>query len=115
VRSSPASPIVAHLGFLAFGAFWGVWGASIPRLREVAGVTDAQLGLALLFVGAGALPSMLFIGRVLDRRGLAIGGLLLVVLGSCGAATAAVAAGGMAQLCLCFAGVAPSVAPPTWR
>jgi MFS family permease len=105
MRSSPASPIVAHLGFLAFGAFWGVWGASIPRLREVAGVTDAQLGLALLFVGAGALPSMLFIGRVLDRRGLAIGGLLLVVLGSCGAATAAVAAGGMAQLCLCFAGV----------
>jgi hypothetical protein len=30
-------------------------------------VTDTELGTALLFVGAGALPAMLLAGRALDR------------------------------------------------
>lgn len=65
---SARHPVVAvFVGFAAFGAFWGVWGASIPRIQEQAGLSDAQLGLALLFVGAGALPAMLLSGRALDR------------------------------------------------
>jgi hypothetical protein len=53
----------AYVAFAAFGAFWGVWGASVPRVQDQAGVSDGELGLALLFVGAGALPAMLLVGR----------------------------------------------------
>lgn len=70
------------LGFATFGAFWGAWGAAIPRVRELAGITDGELGLALLFVGAGALPAMLLAGRALDRWGLWLTGPLLSASGS---------------------------------
>src|ERR1035437_10471596 len=60
----------AFVAFAAFGAFWGVWGASVPRVQDRTDVTNGQLGLALLFVGAGALPAMLLIGRALGRWGL---------------------------------------------
>jgi MFS family permease len=75
----------------AFGAFWGVWGASVPRVQERAGVTDGQLGVALLFVGAGALPAMLFAGRALDRWGLRVAALSIAALGVVGAGLAVVA------------------------
>jgi MFS family permease len=61
--------LAAFAAFAAFGAFWGVWGASVPRVQHQAGVSDGQLGFALLFVGAGALPTMLLTGRAFDRWG----------------------------------------------
>src|SRR5919204_6965893 len=66
--------VPAFVAFAAFGSFWGVWGASVPRVQHQAGVGDGRLGVALLFVGAGALPAMLLAGRALDRWGLRVAG-----------------------------------------
>jgi MFS family permease len=55
--------------FAAFGAFWGAWGASVPAIQERAEVSDAQLGLALLLIGIGALASMRVAGALFDRHG----------------------------------------------
>lgn len=71
-RVFPAlSPSLAsYASFAAFGIFWGTWGASVPGFRSQAGISDGQLGMALLFIGAGALPAMLLTGRVIDRLGI---------------------------------------------
>ncbi|MBM7367547.1 putative MFS family arabinose efflux permease [Gordonia hydrophobica] len=99
-------------GFAVFGAFWGVWGASIPRLREQAGVTDLELGVALLFVGAGALPAMLVVGRLLDRFGLWPAGPLLLALSVAGGALVSCAHLGPVALCMgmAFVGAASGAA-----
>ena len=78
----------AYVAFAAFGSFWGAWGASVPRVQDQAGVDDGELGLALLFVGAGALPAMLLAGRALDRFGLRVAAGLIAALGLAGAALA---------------------------
>lgn len=102
------------MGFAAFGAFWGAWGASLPRVQSNAGVSDAELGIALLWVGVGALGSIRWAGGLSDRfdrrmvagsiAALALAGLLpafahgvlalsgsLLMLGTCsGAADAAI-------------------------
>jgi MFS family permease len=78
----------AYVAFAAFGAFWGVWGASVPRVQDQAGVSDGELGLALLFVGAGALPAMLLVGRALDRWGLQVAAAVISLLGVVGVALA---------------------------
>ncbi|MDL4820615.1 MFS transporter [Actinomadura opuntiae] len=80
-----ASAIVA---FAAFGAFWGVWGASVPRVQRQAGIDDGGLGFALLFVGGGALPSMLLMGRALDRWGPRVAAAAIAALGCAGAGMA---------------------------
>jgi len=56
-------------GFAAFGAFWGAWGATLPAVQSHARVDDAQLGVALLCIGAGALVSMRPAGTLVDRWG----------------------------------------------
>jgi predicted MFS family arabinose efflux permease len=56
-------------GFAAFGAFWGAWGAALPAVQDHAGVDDGQLGVALLFIGAGALVSMRGAGTLVDGWG----------------------------------------------
>ena len=76
--------LAAAANFAVFGAFWGAWGASIPRFRAQAGVDDARLGLALLFVGAGALPATLLVGKAIDRGGLRLAALTTACLGSAG-------------------------------
>jgi MFS family permease len=81
----------AFVAFAAFGAFWGAWGASVPRVQDQAGVTDGHLGVALLFVGAGALPAMLFTGRALDRWGLRVAASAIGGLGVAGAGLSVVA------------------------
>jgi MFS family permease len=93
---SPA--LAAYVAFAAFGAFWGVWGASVPRVRLQAGVTDGQLGLALLFVGAGALPAMPLAGRAVDRWGPRAAAGIIVLLGFVGTALA-LTAHNMTALC----------------
>ncbi|KAB2340035.1 MFS transporter [Actinomadura rudentiformis] len=90
--------ISVFVAFASFGAFWGVWGASVPRVQHQAGVTDGQLGMALLFVGAGALPAMLLTGRALDRWGLTVAAVAIGTLGVTGAGLALTAMN-LASLC----------------
>jgi len=90
---------MAFASFAVFGAFWGAWGASIPAIRDQAGVTDGQLGVALLFVGAGALPAMPLSGRAVDRWGLRATAALLALLGAAGVVVVA-AAGDLVTLAL---------------
>jgi MFS family permease len=101
----------AFVAFAAFGGFWGVWGASVPRVQHQAGVGDGELGFALLFVGAGALPAMLLVGRALDRWGLRVAALVTGALGAVGAVLALTAAD-LASLCvgLAFVGATSGAA-----
>ncbi|WP_378788972.1 MFS transporter [Nonomuraea fastidiosa] len=86
------------LAFAGFGVFWGVWGACLPLLRAHAGVGDARFGVALLLVGAGALPAMLLTGRLVDAVGLRVAGMLLALLGVSGVVLCAISTG-YAGLC----------------
>ncbi len=85
-RAAPTRRLIAATlaAFATFGAFWGAWGASIPRIRDQAGVDDGELGIALLCVGAGALPAMLLFGRALDRLGLRLTAYVVAGLGGAG-------------------------------
>ncbi|MFC9687852.1 MFS transporter [Kribbella sp. NPDC056951] len=71
-------------GFGAFGLFWGAWGAALPAVKAEAGVTDAQLGGALLMVGLGALCSMRFTGYLIDRFGGVVLPVAVLLFGACG-------------------------------
>jgi predicted MFS family arabinose efflux permease len=73
-----------YVAFAAFGIFWGTWGASLPAIRDAATLSEAQLGGALLCVGVGALPAMLLTGRAVDRFGVRVTGLLLLLLAGAG-------------------------------
>ncbi|WP_328333420.1 MFS transporter [Kribbella sp. NBC_00382] len=85
-------------GFGAFGLFWGAWGAVLPAVKAEAGVTDAQLGGALLCVGLGALFSMRFTGYLIDRYGGVVLPVAVLLFAACGVlpalAGSAVALGG---------------------
>lgn len=94
----------AYLAFAVYGAFWGVWGASVPGIQAQAGIDDGQLGIALLFVGAGGLAAMLLTGKALDRWGLRVAGLVLAALGALGAALALTATD-LVRLCIALAAV----------
>ncbi len=89
-RSHP-SALAAYAAFAGMGVFWGTWGAALPALRSQAGLTEGQLGTALLFVGVGALPAMLLTGRVIDRLGLRLASVLMSLLGAAGIFIAAAA------------------------
>jgi MFS family permease len=89
----------AYLAAAVFGAFWGTWGAAVPRIRDQAALDDGQLGTALLFISAGALPAMLLTGRALDRWGLRLTSVLVVALGAAGLGAAGTA-DGMTGLCV---------------
>lgn len=104
----PRGPVVsAFIAFAAFGAFWGTWGASVPLIQDQAGVTNGQLGLALLFMGAGALPSMLLGGTALDHWGLKVAALFISALGLIGAGLALTAVN-LPSLCVGLALVGAS-------
>lgn len=89
----------AYVAFAAFGAFWGAWGASVPRVQRQAGLDDGGLGIALLFVGAGALPAMLLTGRLLDRWGLRFSAGVIGALGLTGVGLV-LTASGLVSLCV---------------
>ena len=91
MTSHHSTSTTAFTAFAAFGAFWGTWGASVPRLRTQTGIDDGQLGIALLFIGAGALPAMLLAGRAVDRWGQTTAALALLALGGSGVAVAVLA------------------------
>lgn len=85
-------------GFGAFGLFWGAWGAVLPAVKAEAGVSDGQLGAALLCVGLGALFSMRFTGYLIDRYGGVVLPVAVLLFAACGVlpalAGSAVALGG---------------------
>jgi MFS family permease len=60
----------ALLGFLAFGLFWGAWGAALPALQRQTQASDGELGFGLVLVGLGALVSMRATGVLIDRLGM---------------------------------------------
>jgi MFS family permease len=61
-----AVPISA---FLAMGMFWGAWAAVVPDVQLAIGASLPELGAALLWAGAAALPAMLVAGRIWARSG----------------------------------------------
>ena len=71
--------------FTSNGLAFGTWAANIPRLRELAALTDAQLGLLLLAVSLGAVLAMPIAGSYGERLGTgrmcALSGAALAVAG----------------------------------
>jgi MFS family permease len=55
--------------FAAFGVFWGAWAVLLPAVKERTGASVGELGVALLFIAAAALPAMLAAGALIDRFG----------------------------------------------
>lgn len=55
--------------FAALGIFWGAWAALIPDIKAQAHASDAELGLAMLVAGAGAIVGMIITGRQWRRAG----------------------------------------------
>ena len=58
------------LAFVTLGLFWGAWASVLPDVQRATGVSKGALGVALLCVALGSIPSMLFIaGPAVDRYG----------------------------------------------
>jgi MFS family permease len=74
----------------------------VPAVRDQAQVSPGELGTALLFVAAGALPAMPVAGRLVDRFGQRTAAVLLVALGLAGILVAATASG-LVTLCVALA------------
>ncbi|MDP8905563.1 MAG: MFS transporter [Chloroflexota bacterium] len=58
----PAAAALAS--FFVMGAFWGAWAALVPEIQLRTRATPPELGAALLWAGAAALPAMLLTGRL---------------------------------------------------
>lgn len=56
------------VGFAGFGLFWGAWGAVLPLVARHAGVDEAGLGIALVWIGLGALTTLRVVGALADRH-----------------------------------------------
>lgn len=67
--TGPASARWPLACFVAEGLFWGTWAALLPDIRAQVGASDAELGLALVGAGIGALPAMVITGRLWARMG----------------------------------------------
>lgn len=103
----PAVTRASFLGFAAFGLFWGAWGGTLPALRDQAALTDAQFGTALVFIGLGALPVMLFSGHAVDRWGPRVAGFFLITLAGAAAVVGALAHDLLsASICMLLLGAA---------
>src|SRR3954463_4218471 len=90
----PTSTRPTYLAFAAFGGLWGVWGAALPAVRDAAGVSEGQLGTALLCIGLGDLPPMLLARRAVDRFGGRAVGIALTAMAATGVAVGTVAGSG---------------------
>ncbi|MDX6410672.1 MAG: hypothetical protein QOE91_188, partial [Gaiellaceae bacterium] len=66
--------------FLTFGGFWGAWASLVPSVQHAAGLSQGELGLALLCVGLGSVPAMAAIGFWIDRFGGVVVPVLLGLL-----------------------------------
>src|SRR5260370_7449229 len=108
LRGRAVQTRAVYAGFAVFGGFWGAWGGLIPAIRDQAGISNGQLGTALLFIGAGALPAMLLTGRRVDRWGQPAAGVLLPLLGVVGVVLAATA-----RTLTRLSAVLPMLGPPS--
>jgi predicted MFS family arabinose efflux permease len=78
VRVTPKRAAVG--AFLTFGGFWGAWASLVPSVKEATGLSQGQLGLALLCIGLGSVPAMALVGVWIDRFGdIVLPGLLAVL------------------------------------
>lgn len=70
--------------FVMYGVILAVWVTRIPAIKQGLGLTDGQLGLALLALPAGVLLITLVAGRLVDRVGsarvTAAGGVAMALL-----------------------------------
>jgi MFS family permease len=55
--------------FLYAGSAVTIWAVNIPEVESRLGLSHSQLGALLVFIGLGALTSMQFMGRIIDRMG----------------------------------------------
>jgi predicted MFS family arabinose efflux permease len=70
--SDPRTPWRTIAAAFAFnGILLGVWASRIPAIVEIHGLSEARLGLMLLFMGFGALVSFPLAGRLADSLGAA--------------------------------------------
>src|SRR5436309_13025910 len=69
----------ALAGFTGLGLFWGAFSSLLPAIQRSTGASKAELGIALLFIAIGSLPSMLLTGRAVDRYGSRVAGVACVL------------------------------------
>jgi MFS family permease len=69
-RSRSTKPVIA--GFGALGLFWGAWASLLPSVQRATGATKSELGVALLCVAVGSIPSTLVAGWLIDHVGAAV-------------------------------------------
>ena len=72
----------AALPFAANGVLYGTWAARIPEVRARCGLSEGELGLALLGLAVGLIVAASLAGRLVARRGaLAVTRVGLVLFG----------------------------------
>jgi len=82
VVASPARTGAVFSAFLGYGVLWGPYLATLPEVRQAAGASHAQLGVAMLLGALAAIPAMAGVGRLLDRFGrpVVVAAMLLFVV-----------------------------------
>jgi MFS family permease len=61
--------IAVFFFFLYAGSAVTIWAVNIPEVENRLHLSHSQLGTLLVFIGLGALTSMQFMGRIIDRMG----------------------------------------------
>ena len=61
--------IAVFFFFLYAGSAVTIWAVNIPEVENRLGMSHSQIGALLVFIGLGALTSMQFMGRIIDRMG----------------------------------------------
>jgi MFS family permease len=71
IEGAPRTAALLSSIFMAFGVFWGGFGALLPDLKSAVGANDGELGRALIFIALGAIVGMTVAGRRADAIGTA--------------------------------------------
>ncbi len=68
-RRNLQARIAVFFFFLYAGSAVTIWAVNIPEVENRLHMSHSQLGALLVFIGLGALASMQFMGRLIDRMG----------------------------------------------
>jgi MFS family permease len=68
-RRNLEARIAVFFFFLFAGSAVTIWAVNIPEVENRLHMSHSQLGALLVFIGLGALASMQFMGRLIDRMG----------------------------------------------
>lgn len=79
--SLPREAYAPLSAFVAMGLFWGAWAALVPEIQQRLGASLPELGAALLWAGAAAVPAMLIAGRLWSRFGPSLVWVTLLLFG----------------------------------